>query len=593
MWCELVSEFSRLAELSPDWSRLVRQSPSASIFQTWEWASAFWKAYGRSSCLCTIAIYDEGRTVGLLPLVRKDGIIQFLGAPDSDYNDLLCEEGAEGAVLEAALGYLHRSSLPWQSMTLEKIPARSRFFKAIESLPSSLRAHLQVVYRCPAPAVVVDPSKEKEFDRLIEKDQLTRYQKKLQKQGTLRYRHFEQREEALEHLESFFEQHMSRWAMSQERSQFLDPESRAFYRALVEECDLRNQLRFGVLELNSKPIAYHFGFEHNGTLTWYKPAFDVNYWDYCPGNVLLRGLLQHVRAEQLSELDFTLGDEPFKYRFANEIRQVYIVYVERRPERIESRVRSAFRSAQHAVRQRPELKSALKSGLHQVRQAAGRALKLTRGDVAFQACRDVVAGAFRAVWSVDEILLWGGFSRSQEGSSNVSIVPGQLADIARLSVEFGYFLSAAQLQHYRRLLKQGDRVFIARTASHATYVLWLGHRNAIEVSRRHASLKLELAEPLMVLGECWKAPDVHVRYVPTQVLTALAAHLKGRQIWICHVGRRGSLKEAIDGARAEIRQRLVCHTFLSSFRRFWLDAPSGHDPTLNKHIVKRVVRANS
>ena len=589
MWCELITDFSRLAELSTDWKRFVLADRSASVFQSWEWICAFWKAYGNSVSLCSVAVHDQGRTIGLLPLVKRGNDLEFLGAPESDYNDLLCEQGSAVPVLESALTYLQGSSLMWDGVTFEKVPAHSKLVQSVPLLSPVLRRHLQVVFRCSAPAIVIDQQRPGDLDALIGKEQLSRYHKKLQRLGALTFRHFTSRREAQEHLQRFFHQHITRWAMAQERSQFLDPEARVFYEALVQEFDPAGPLRFGVLEVNSTPIAYHFGFEYNGTLTWYKPAFDVNYWDYCPGQVLLRSLLQHVKTAALNELDFTLGDEPFKYRFANQVRRNYIVYMERRPDRLRGHVRTVVRRAQHVVRQRPELKATLKRGM---RRAGEFMRRFSRPDTIARTCAGAFVNMFRSLWSFDEILFWSAIGLQHDTAGDVSITPANLDDIVSLSVEFGYCLKAEELHRYRRMLKQGDEFFIARTGEAAPFLIGLGRRTEIEVERAGVRLRCQLAEPLLMIGECWRLPDPADRYVPSEVLRSLRVHLIGRQIWIYHVGGRGPLMEAIEGAGMGFRHRLICHTFLSRFERSRVESSFDQNGRVEERIVKGVIRAN-
>ena len=110
-------------------------------------------------------------------------------------------------------------------------------------------------------------------------------------------------------------------------SLFVKSSHRKFYRALVDEFDPSTELRFAVMELDGRPVAFHFGFEVNRTFVWYKPAFDVNLWQDSPGEVLLKRLFESVAQRDVDTFDFTIGDEAFKSRFANRIDRVYTLYL--------------------------------------------------------------------------------------------------------------------------------------------------------------------------------------------------------------------------------------------------------------------------
>jgi hypothetical protein len=112
---------------------------------------------------------------------------------------------------------------------------------------------------------------------------------------------------------------MRRCAFADRTSQFLNPTQHAFYEGLLEEIGL-DYLRFSVLELNGKPIAYHLGFETEGKYIFYKPTFDVDLWDHSPGTVLLLNLLEYIQESSVRELDFALGGEWYKSRFTNYVR---------------------------------------------------------------------------------------------------------------------------------------------------------------------------------------------------------------------------------------------------------------------------------
>ena len=98
MHCEIVTQFERLEEFAPMWQMWAESDPRTEFFQCWSWASAFWTAYGGSMSLFTPVVHQGNKPIGILPLVCSGRTLQFLGAPDSDYNDILCQEDdAEGS----------------------------------------------------------------------------------------------------------------------------------------------------------------------------------------------------------------------------------------------------------------------------------------------------------------------------------------------------------------------------------------------------------------------------------------------------------------------------------------------------------------
>jgi CelD/BcsL family acetyltransferase involved in cellulose biosynthesis len=172
--------------------------------------------------------------------------------------------------------------------------------------------------RCPT---LVITGHETNAVRTATKKGLRRRYNYFQKNGLLQFKNIRDLSEARKYLPLFFEQHVRRWAHKKERSLFLNEKNRRFYSELMENILHRGWLLFSVLEYDNRPIAVHYGFDYNSTVIWYKPSFDVSYYKRSPGNVLLKYLIEYSVKHDKTELDFTVGDEPFKSRFTNKKRR--------------------------------------------------------------------------------------------------------------------------------------------------------------------------------------------------------------------------------------------------------------------------------
>ena len=119
------------------------------------------------------------------------------------------------------------------------------------------------------------------------------------------------------YLPQFFEQYIERRRGSVAAELLSRSDTRSFYVALAQSMLSAGWLHFSVLECAGRPIAFHFGFEFRGRLFWYKPSFDSRSARQSPGTVLLSFLIRDAVERGLKELDFTVGAEAFKYRYAN------------------------------------------------------------------------------------------------------------------------------------------------------------------------------------------------------------------------------------------------------------------------------------
>jgi CelD/BcsL family acetyltransferase involved in cellulose biosynthesis len=95
-----------------------------------------------------------------------------------------------------------------------------------------------------------------------------------------------------------------------------------FLKSLYESDPDGLNVHFCALFLDDRPIAFHFGFISRNRLLWYKPSFDIRVAKGSPGVTLACNLIRFAQENSLAELDFTIGDEPFKSRFCSEYRIV-------------------------------------------------------------------------------------------------------------------------------------------------------------------------------------------------------------------------------------------------------------------------------
>ena len=558
-WCEIVTGFARLEELSGDWQRLVLADPISDAFRHWSWMRAFYTAYARELELRVLVIRRGDRVVGFLPLAQRGRRLEFLGARESDYNDLICEDGAAPMVLETALEtLLGRGGLDgWETLALENLPAGSRIVSCLPLLPPRLRKHAQQLPRYPSYTIAFGQNRAEVVETLLRKEQPRRSEKKLQKAGRVELRHIESRAEARRHLAIFFRQHIQRCAVNGVRSQFLTERRRAFYEAMVEQCDLSGELRFAALELDGQPIAYHFGLQFHSKFVWYKPAFDVDYWDFSPGDVLLRYLFRYADESNLAEFDFSVGDEPYKQRFANQSKPNYAVYVERRPGALPSRARVAGRYWASAARRQPVLLRFCRG----VREKVRRVERPRCGDLVHR----LRAWFRRNIWAREEVLFFAVPGEQAAEASGAEMAAASLSTLASLSVEYPREFNRERLSDSRLRLKRGDCAFLGRGRDGRIAVVWVSRRSEIAAAEVGPHCRLPLADPALQLAGWWTAPEGGI--LPVELLAALASRCGPGGLWVYCLRRQAEQRQAIGAAGFPLRFRLSYRALLRRFCR--------------------------
>jgi CelD/BcsL family acetyltransferase involved in cellulose biosynthesis len=300
------------------WTAVLRQGSTDAVFLTWHWQRAWWDTFARGRLLL-IAVECEGELRAIAPLFTDEGMIFFVGSGGSDYLDFvgdIREPNLLGLVLDAA-----RASVPdFLGFRFYHVPDESRSGGLLKAAGTRLNLHVfdegdmnVPVFDFTMPANGPDATRKKS---------LQRHESFFRRDGTLKVLHLQNGAEIQPHLKEFFEQHIDRWKGTASRSLFEDLEKQEFYQKLTEVAGDTGWLRFTRLDWNNKPIAFHFGTCYRGNYLWYKPSFAIDLARRSPGEVLLRQLLLAARDENARVFDFGLGDEKFKFRFANCVRTV-------------------------------------------------------------------------------------------------------------------------------------------------------------------------------------------------------------------------------------------------------------------------------
>lgn len=517
--CELISDFSRLEQLSGEWDRLWRADSDREIFQSFAWARAWWRTFGNNLSLCCFAVFEGERIIGIVPLVREGGALVFLGGKHADYGDILCLQGRTEEVLEVVLENMLQLQ-GWKECCLHNLKLDGQIFKHLSKLPRRFRRQLQVVPSNPCHTILLNDNCES-LSVLLGKNHTKRRLKKLAKSGTLTFRHLETKAETERQLAELFRHQRRRRALAGKAtapSQFYTLE-----RNLIDELDLR-ELRFGVLELNGRPLAWHISFQLGGRLLFYQQTFDVDAWDYSPGEVLIHELLHYAQENGLREVDFGQGDEPFKNRFTTDTRQLYSLYIE--PASIAGQLRRILRASTiPPLGLRRWLQKVAKS--HAATFQRFRSLRLwltgalTRlgrryrpsffGRIARRTLRRVARFLGSKppqprLYGLDQLLL--GRRGLDRADSDLLVREGGLGDLIDLSLEHPEIVVPSELAAYKQRLKHGDRVYLVQRKGQAVLIGWTTLRKRTDVFPS----KVDMADcPMMLLDECWLVPEVPER----------------------------------------------------------------------------------
>jgi len=583
--CEVITHFDRLEELSAEWDRLWQSDSEAEIFQSFTWARTWWSCFGAGEQLCTPVVHEGDRVVLILPLVQREGTIRFLGAPQADYCDVLCVEDRTAELLALALNALLQSVPGWKECVFQDLSPHGRIARHWRELPPRLRSLLRVALSNYCPTILFEGKRNEIIDHLLAKKHLRRKQKKLSKAGLLSFRHLETKAEAQGHLTQFFQCQKRRCALLAKTSAFESPQMCSFFRALVEQLDLRNEMRLGALELNGRPVAWSLGFQVNGKFAFYQQTFDVDEGDFAPGEVLLYYLLLYAREKVERELDFARGDEFFKSRFATHTFQSWNLYFQRR------NISGLFRSIWWAgrgglLRTSGPIISVIRR--HEFafrffrfmriwrRRTSSRILQAKQSASLFKHLLGGVVNLLRtAFWSREEVTLYqieSGTAVEKEtaghsSDSALQVVAGRFSDLVDLLLEHPG-VSPMAVEEGRNRLKKGDQPYVIRERERISVIAWTGTRNLVDLVSLNPDHRITFARPALTVYECWRVPGLDRTLAYRRLLLFLAseAEAQGKNLFICCSALQPLLRTELDAQDYWPKYRIIRRKFLHWIR---------------------------
>ncbi len=301
------------------WNALVAETEGCTIFQTHEWFECWWSTFGHQHQLFLVTVWDDETLVGIAPLmvVRRAGLrrLEFIGSSNADYQDFILGKRA-AELLPLLVRFLFERRNEWNMMILRNVPTDSMTFALLTDAMRVIGLAAIDFERVSCPTLEIS-SHPGEFRRLSDTYSFRRRVRQLRQLGELTFTRFQTTSQVDHYLPQFFEQYVARRRGSVAAKLMAQSDIRAFYVALAQSMLAAGWLHFSALECAGHPVAFHFGFEYRRRLYWYKPSFDPELARYSPGTVLLSHLIRDAVGRDLKELDFTVGAETFKYRYAN------------------------------------------------------------------------------------------------------------------------------------------------------------------------------------------------------------------------------------------------------------------------------------
>jgi CelD/BcsL family acetyltransferase involved in cellulose biosynthesis len=303
---------SDLASVRNEWSYLA--AGGGNPFLTWEWASTWWRHWGRGRRSLVTACRRDGDVAAILPLYesarRPLRVLRLLGHGPGDHLGMVCAPADRAAAAAALRRRLAEEAPAWDLCFAERLPAE-------EGWAAALRA--TVVRREVSPVLKLGDAGWAGFLAARSphlRKRIAYAERRLARAGALRFRLADDPERLGCDLDALFALHAARWG--ERASGALAPGRQAFHREFAALALERGWLRLWLLELDERPAAAWYGLRFGGAEWHYQSGRDPALDRLSVGFVLLAHSIRAAAEDGIGTYRFLRGDEAYKHRLADD-----------------------------------------------------------------------------------------------------------------------------------------------------------------------------------------------------------------------------------------------------------------------------------
>jgi CelD/BcsL family acetyltransferase involved in cellulose biosynthesis len=297
----------RVDSLVSEWDELADRLEAAPWFRP-GYLDVWWQAFGRGG-LEIVAVRRNGRLVAVVPLAR-DGrrLVSPTNWETPAFGLLAADDEARRELADALFeGGPHRLTLallsPEDSACCRAAATRARYGQVARTLLRSpylgLRGNLDDYLATRGPGK----------KRLKE---LERRRRRLCERGKLSVDVEDGRRQLDRLLAEGLSLEGSGWKDRRGTAILSHPDMRRFYTELARWAAARGILRFFLLRLDGRPIAFAFTIDDGRSLYHLKGGYDVAFRAQSPGVLTVAEMISYAFARGLQTFEFLGAEEPFK-----------------------------------------------------------------------------------------------------------------------------------------------------------------------------------------------------------------------------------------------------------------------------------------
>lgn len=330
---EIIEDTARFRDLKDEWSGLLDDSGSDCLFLTWEWLYTWWTHLSQGRRLFILAVRSGRDLIAIAPLAVRPPeperlvpfrLLEFLGTGivGSDYLDLIVRRENESETLQALAEFFGNGKMVLELGQLRRGSSLAANFAGrlreqgwgISEVKSGVCPFIRLTgLSWESYLTALGAAHRYNFKRRL-KNLMRDFDARLE-----RIRSEAERREALAALVSL---HNMRWGTRGHAGAFSTPGLLSFHEEMTRIALERGWLRLFVLWLEGKPAASIYGFRYGRKFYFYQSGFDPGYAKQSVGLVIMGLAIQSAIEEEVEEYDLLHGDEPYKFQWARDVRDL-------------------------------------------------------------------------------------------------------------------------------------------------------------------------------------------------------------------------------------------------------------------------------
>ena len=289
---------------------------------------------------------ENGKVCGVAPLMLharpavykglvKLRALSFIGYGFTDHSDFLVSPAGSGAsreqLVHAMLDHVFQCRGVWDEILLTQLADSSPNFASVRTETERVGYDVKAETLIACPYLEMAGDFEAYFNGLGKnlKHDVAKKSRRLAEQG------LEPDFEVVTRVDDSLllelqELNRRRFEAAGHRSFFLREDRFAFLRELAGVFTQRQWWLLFLFRVKGRLVAYRLCFAYNGTVYDWNTSYDLEYFQYSLGKILLKPVLQYCFGKGYREFDFMAGDEDYKLKWTDRVRTNYRVTVRRR-----------------------------------------------------------------------------------------------------------------------------------------------------------------------------------------------------------------------------------------------------------------------